>query len=199
MKLKLTFGLLILFFAVGTVNAQKKHALIFAIGDYPESGGWSKISSAQDVGYIKNTLTKQGFAANEVKVVSDSAATKEGIKAAFENLIGSVGKKDIVVIHISSHGEQVADDNNDEADGYDETIVSYNAALSMGADKTAVARGSLSKAEYEKLQANYFRDDEFGVYIQRLRNALGSEGDVVVFMDNCHSGTGTRGSAKTRG
>lgn len=203
MKLKFAFSLLILFFTVGTVSAQKKHALIFAIGDYPESGGWSKISSAQDVGYIKNTLTKQGFGANDVKVVSDSAATKEGIKAAFEDLIGSVGKKDIVVIHISSHGEQVADDNNDEADGYDETIVSYNAALSMGADKTAVARGSLSKAEYEKLQANYFRDDEFGVYIQRLRNALGNEGDVVVFMDNCHSGTGTRGVtpglAKTRG
>ncbi|TCC91659.1 hypothetical protein EZ428_07820 [Pedobacter frigiditerrae] len=199
MKLKLTFGLLILFFAVGTVTAQKKHALIFAIGDYPESGGWSKISSAQDVGYIKNTLAKQGFPANNVKVVADSVATKEGIKAAFENLISNVGKKDVVVIHVSSHGEQVADDNDDEADGYDETIVSYNATLAMGADKTAIARGTLSKAEYEKLQANYFRDDEFGAYIQRLRAALGNEGDVVVFMDNCHSGSGTRGSAQTRG
>jgi hypothetical protein len=199
MKLKLTFSLLILFFTVGIAIAQKKHALIFAIGDYPDAGGWSKISSAQDVGYIKNTLTKQGFVANDIKVVADSAATKEGIKAAFESLISTLAKNDVVVIHISSHGEQVADNNGDEADGYDETIVSYDAAIAMGADKTAVARGSLSKAEYEKLQANYFRDDEFGAYIQRIRTALGNSGDVVVFMDNCHSGTGTRGAAKTRG
>ncbi len=199
MKLKFLLSNLLLLLTIGIAQAQKKHALVFAIGDYPESGGWSKISSAQDVGYIKNTLTKQGFAANDIKVVVDSAATKEGIKAAFETLIGSVGKNDVVVIHISSHGEQVADNNGDEADGYDETIVSYNATLAMGADKTAVARGTLSKAEYEKLQANYFRDDEFGAYIQRLRAALGNQGDIVVFMDNCHSGTGTRGTGKTRG
>ncbi|RZL50617.1 MAG: DUF4384 domain-containing protein [Pedobacter sp.] len=197
MKIKSTLSLLVLLFTVSLANAQTKHALIFAIGEYPEDGGWSKISSAQDVGYIKNTLLKQGFSATGIKTVSDSAATKAGIQNALKNLIATVAPKDIVVIHFSSHGEQVADDNGDEADGYDETIVSFDAKLS--ADKEAIARGSVSKSEYEKLQANYFRDDEFGKYIQQLRAKLGKDGDVVVVMDNCHSGTGTRGSAKIRG
>jgi hypothetical protein len=106
----------------------------------------------------------------------------------------------VVVIHFSSHGEQVADTNGDEADGYDEAIVSYNAALiTQEMASGAAARGTLTKAQFDKLQANYFRDDEFGAYIQQLRAKLGKNGDVVVFMDNCHSGTGTRGSAKVRG
>lgn len=197
MRNKFTLCLLTLLFTVGLVNAQKKHALIFAIGEYPEDGGWSKISSAQDVGYIKNTLLKQGFPETGIKTIADSAATKVGIQNALKNLIANVGAKDVVVIHFSSHGEQVADDNGDEADGYDETIVAYDAKLSS--DKDAIARGSVSKGEYEKLQANYFRDDEFGKYIQQIRAKLGKEGDVVVIMDNCHSGTGTRGSAKVRG
>lgn len=190
-------SLFALLFTASLANAQKKHALIFAIGEYPEAGGWSKISSAQDVGYIKNTLLKQGFSEAAIKTVADSAATKAGIQNALKDLIATVAPKDVVVIHFSSHGEQVADDNGDEADGYDETIVSFDAKLSS--DKEAIARGSVSKVEYEKLQANYFRDDEFGKYIQQLRVKLGKEGDIVVVMDNCHSGTGTRGSAKVRG
>lgn len=200
MKCKLLLNLFLLSFVVLSAAAQKKHALIFAIGDYPEAGGWGKISSAQDVGYIKNTLLKQNFSEADIKIVADAQATKEGIENALKNLIASVAKNDVVVIHFSSHGEQVADDNGDEADGYDEAIVSYNAALySKESEKEAYARGSLSRESFEKLQANYFRDDEFGKYIQQLRAALGKGGDVVVFMDNCHSGTGTRGSAKVRG
>lgn len=200
MKLKLMLSLFILCLLVTTAGAQKKHALIFAIGDYPEEGGWGKISSAQDVGYVKNTLIKQGFPEANVKIVAESAATKEGIETALKNLIASVAANDVVVIHFSSHGEQVADTNGDEADGYDEAIVSYNAALFTKDDeKEAAARGTLSKESFDKLQANYFKDDEFGSYVQQLRAKLGKGGDVVVFMDNCHSGTGTRGSQKVRG
>ena len=197
MRTKLMLSLFAFLFAATLANAQTKHALIFAIGDYPEDGGWGKISSAQDVGYIKNTLLKQGFSASGIRIVADSLATKVGIENALKDLIASVKAKDVVVIHFSSHGEQVADDNGDEADGYDEAIVSYDAKLST--NKDAIARGSVTRAEYEKLQANYFRDDEFGKYIDQLRSKLGKDGDVIVVMDNCHSGTGTRGSAKVRG
>ncbi|MBB2144612.1 hypothetical protein GM921_03890 [Pedobacter sp. LMG 31464] len=204
MKTRLMLSLLALFFTVSVAQAQKKHALIFAIGDYPEDGGWGKISSAQDVGYIKNTLLKQGFPDANIKTVAEASATKEGIETALKNLIASVdaNSNDVVVIHFSSHGEQIADNNGDEADGYDEAIVSYNAALyTKETEKEALARGNkgLNRAEFDKLQANYFRDDEFGTYIQQLRAKLGKGGDVVVFMDNCHSGSGTRGSAKVRG
>ena len=202
-------SLFLLVMVSGTIYAQKKafqkkrHALIFAIGDYPEEGGWGKISSARDVGYIKATLIKQKFDPANIKVVADSTATKKGIEDALKTLIASVGKGDVVVIHFSSHGEQIADDNKDEADGLDEAIVAYDAKfISKTEEKEALVRGSLSKATFDELQVNYFRDDEFGKYIQQLRQHLGEDGDVLVIMDNCHSGSGTRGTpptAKTRG
>src|SRR5215212_6441550 len=169
--------------------AQTKHALIFAIGNYPAKNGWTTISSITDVSFIKTALARQGFEEKNIKVIQDAAATSQGVSGALKNLVNDANVKagDIVVIHFSSHGEQVQDDNNDETDGFDETIVTYNAVLPR-----------LSK-DFQKDQAEYFRDDQFGNYINQLRSKLGRDGDVVVFMDACHSGTGTRGSAKVRG
>lgn len=174
--------------AFGLVNAQvNKHAVIFAIGEYPKSGGWPQISSANDIPVIKTALINQQFSEKNIRVVKDEAATKAGIKNVLEELIRNVKEDDVVVLHFSSHGEQVADDNTDETDGYDETIVPYDALLP-----------TLSK-NYDKDQANYFRDDEFGILVNQLRTKLGPGGDVVVFMDACHSGSGTRGLANVRG
>lgn len=187
--------LLILTFALAahkSGNAQAKHALIFAIGDYPKEGGWSKIASTTDVKYIKSMLNKQGFVDNNVKIITDAAATKTGIVSAIDELIKKVKKDDIVLIHFSSHGQQVADNNADESDGYDETIVPYDAVLPLRGVK-------VTEAEYKKIQLNYFRDDEFGSKIEELRGVLKGNGDVIVFIDACHSGSGTRGLAKVRG
>src|SRR5438552_6342395 len=170
-----------------TAITQTRHALIFAIGNYPN---WPRISSLQDVSFIEAALKAKGF--DDIKIVADSSATVNGISDALSNLIDNVKAGDVVVIHFSSHGEQVQDDNKDETDGLDESIVTYNAMLPP--------RGrSLSAEEYNKFQANYFRDDLFGDYINKLRAKLGNSCDVVVFMDLCHSGSGTRGIVQVRG
>ena len=189
-KIKLYFLLLSCFIVSLSTFAQSKHALIFAIGNYPSRGGWPAISSLRDVSYIETALKKQGF--DDLKIITDSQATVRGISNSLEDLIQRVKTGDVVVIHFSSHGEQVQDDNGDETDGLDECIVTYNATLP--------ARGkTLSNEEYNKFQVNYYRDDLLGSYIDKLRAKLGKDGDVVVFMDLCHSGTGTRGLAKVRG
>ena len=190
MKIKLFIILSGLALCFTPALSQTKHGLIFAIGDYPKESGWGVISSARDVSYIKTTLLKQGFKDDNIKTVIDAAATKQGIEKALTDLTTKVGPNDVVVIHFSSHGQQVADNNNDETDGLDETIVPYNATLPSG---------DYSTQEYEKIQAAYFRDDQFGAYIEQLRAKLGKNGDVVVFIDACHSGSGTRGTAKVRG
>jgi hypothetical protein len=170
---------------ISCLQAQTKHALIFAIGSYKH---WPTISSKNDVPYIQSVLLKQEFPANNITVVMDSAATRQGIENAFKTLVSRVQPGDIVVIHFSSHGEQVEDNNNkDETDGLDESIVTYNALY------------PISSENFSTDQGNYFRDDQFGVYIDQLRTRLGKKGDVVVFIDACHSGSGTRGSRKVRG
>lgn len=169
-------------------NAQIKRALIVAIGNYPTSSGWEEISSINDYPLIEKALVKQQFEEKNIAILADSAATKTGIEAALNKLIVQSGRGDIVVIHFSSHGEQIEDDNGDEVDGLDECIVPYGAILSE------------NRNEFKKFAPGYFRDDEFGSMITLLRNKLGKEGDVLVSIDACHSGTGTRGvGAKIRG
>lgn len=171
------------------VVAQTKHALIFAIGNYPEERGWQTISSIKDAEVIFNTLSNQQF--TDIRVYRDSQATISGIDKAFNDLINdkNLHEGDIVVIHFSTHGSQVEDDNGDEVDGLDESIVAYDAVSLWKADKK----------DFEKIKQGYFRDDQFGKYILQLRNKLGKNGDIIVFIDACHSGSGTRGTAKVRG
>lgn len=169
-----------------------KHALIIAIGKYPtERTGWPAISSNKDVGYIKNALLKQDFQAADIHLLEDEKATVKGISDALEQMIANAKPGDVALIHISSHGEQVQDDNEDETDGLDECIVTYNAV--------APSKAKRDNISFEKIQGDYFRDDLFGDYINRLREKLGKNGDVIVLIDACHSGTATRGFAKVRG
>jgi hypothetical protein len=169
------------------VNAQEKHALLISVAKYPEEGGWSKLASDRDLIYMKAVLARQGFPAQNIKTLIDEQVTAEGLSVAFSELTGKVRPGDIVLIHCSSHGEQVEDDNRDEVDGLDETIVLYHAIAPS------------HSTDFKKDQAGYFRDDQLGRYIKQLRMKLGTAGDILVILDACHSGSGTRGALTVRG
>jgi metacaspase-1 len=175
-------------FRLSVDDDVKKHALIIAIGNYPEETDWASISSLNDIKLIQDALTKQGF--QDFTILKDEQATKKLIVSAIEKLTENVKKDDIVVVHFSSHGQQIMDDSNDELDGYDEAIVAYGAPARYDA---------LYKGE------NHLRDEELGALLDKLRLKLGPAGDVLLFVDACHSGTPTRGpknlegTAKTRG
>jgi hypothetical protein len=170
--------------------SQAKRALIFDIGNYPEESGWPTIASSRDDSLIQKALGDQKF--EDIKVVRDKEATIKGIKKALNELIDRSNPGDIVVIHVSSHGEQVEDLNGSKPDGLEESIVSIEAKQPpYGTEPT--------KEEVLRLREGYFCDDIFGTYVDRLRAKLGKSGDVVVFMDLCYAGTGTRGVTKTRG
>lgn len=166
----------------------QKHALVFAIGDYPESGGWGKISSGNDVPLIVSALEMQGFPMENITVVRDGEATKKGIEAAFDKYIinsPSIDAGDIVFVHFSSHGQQIMDNNEDEIDGFDEAVIPYDAALTF------------QRGVYEG--EKHLRDDELGELFGKVRGKLGPDGNLLVLIDACHSGTGTRGLVKARG
>ena len=160
----------------------RKHALIVAIGDYPEETNWKDISSINDIDLIKSALAKQGF--DHIEELRNEQADKKGIIAALRKLKDQVSENDIVVIHFSSHGQQIEDDNGDEIDGFDEAIVAYGAP-------------ALYDPAYNG--ENHLRDEELGDELEKIRLALGKGGDVLVTVDACHSGTATRGQAVARG
>ena len=192
MNNKAILVLLWCFFTAEYSFSQTKHALIVAIGNYPDPprNGWKPINSLNDIPLIKNALVaSQQFSEKNIRVLTDSLATRKGIIDALDKLIASAGKGDVVVVHFSSHGQQLEDDDNDEIDGMDEAIVPYGAVYSADPEK------------YAQAASGYLRDDLFGEKVIELRNKLGKNGDLLVIMDACHSGTGTRGieTAKIRG
>jgi hypothetical protein len=164
----------------------QKRALIIAIGEYPVFSEWGSISSGNDIPLIKTALVNQLFTNDCISILKDSVATKQGIVASINQLIKKTTIGDYVVIHYSGHGQQITDDNGDEIDGYDEALVPYDAPAFY--ENNSNYRGEL-----------HLRDDEFGQLLDNLRKKIGKDGQLIVTIDACHSGTGTRGDAKVRG
>ncbi|MAZ26573.1 MAG: peptidase C14 [Cytophagaceae bacterium] len=181
MKLKIVFFFLLV--SCGALAAER-YALIIAVGDYPVESGWAKINSVNDVPLIKNALLVQDFKPENIQIIKDQDATKKAIMDALASLKERVRPGDIVVIHYSGHGQQIFDDNGDEADGKDEALIPYDAY-------STYSEGY--KGE------NHFRDDVMGQVITGFRNALGAEGQLLILLDSCHSGSSTRAGGVARG
>jgi hypothetical protein len=168
-----------------TPTPQKRIALIVAIGEYPPNGQWRNLSSLNDMRYVKAALVQSGFTANNIDTLVNSNATKNNIVKALDDLYNKVGEGDIVYFQFSGHGQQIQDDNGDEADGYDEALVPYDAA------------GRFDPVTYNG--QNHLRDDLLGEKLNKIRKKIGSKGSLVVLIDACHSGTATRDVAVKRG
>lgn len=164
-------------------RAPAKTALIVAIADYPPPAPddqyfYGDLNSDNDVPLVEAALLSQGFDSTAIHVLRDARATRRGIVEAFRSLlIDPAVPGDIVFVHYSGHGHQITDDDGDEADGYDEVWVPYGAP----ADFRDGYAGEL-----------HLRDDELNDLLRELRAKLGPEGNVVVSIDACFSGSGTR-------
>lgn len=183
--MKFLIPLLLLFVSQQVIAQEpKKLALIVAISKYKPGTEWNDLASANDIPLIREALIKQGFKPENIVVIEDKLATKDGILNGIQKyLIDKSIAGDICVFHFSGHGEQIYDNNNDEDDGYDEALVPYDAPQ-----------------EYTPGVEKHLRDDDFGLKLQDLRLKLGENGELIVLVDACHSGSSTRGNnAKMRG
>jgi hypothetical protein len=185
--------LLPIYFFVSLLGfSQKKHALVVAVGDYPEvkerTHNWSDLSSKNDVELVSKMLKDQRF--DNVNFLIDSSATVPNLTKAFDKLISQLAPKDIVYFHYSGHGQRIKDVDGkkltrknmlarDEPDGFDEALVLYYAPLKWE-----------NGYEFE----HHFADDQMKFYLDQVRLKVGGEGQVIVVIDACHSGTATRGS-----
>lgn len=169
----------------------RKLALIIAIGAYgtppphPVTGAplraYRTLNATNDVALVRAALEHHGFRSADIRVLRDAEADLAGIRAALRRLVRDTREGDVVVIHYSGHGHRITNDDpeeDEESDGFDEVLVPYGAPDEFyeGYD------GSL-----------HLRDDELGTVLAELRARAGRSGNVVVFLDACYSGTGTRG------
>lgn len=185
-KSLLTLILVFLFSTNLSTASGDKHALIIAIGNYNfKETKWAPISSLNDIPIIKDALIKQGFPEDNIIIIKDNEATKDGIVRNLSLLKERVNKGDVVLVHYSGHGQQIQDDNGDEVDGYDEALIPID------------AHNRFQKGVYEG--ENHLRDEELGNLLNQIRIKITQTGNLLVVLDACHSGTGTRGLTKVRG
>ena len=100
-------------------------------------------------------------------------------------LIESCGRGDFIYLHFSGHGQPFEDLNGDEDDGWDESIIPYD------------AQQVYEKGKYEG--ASHIIDDELHSYFQKLMSKVGSSGLVCVVIDACHAGNTYMGDEEDEG
>ena len=169
--------LLILLFSLSGMG-QTRRALVVGISDYPQTGenAWAVIHGVNDADLVTSVLKKQSF---KVTKVCDKAATADRIRSELNKLVMECKKGDIVYLHFSCHGQPFEDIDGDEEDGWDESIIPYDAKMVY------------QKGKYEG--TNHITDDELNTYFQKLRKAVGEKGMICVVIDACHSGGSSRG------
>ena len=169
-------------------EAPRKLALLVGIGKYSRGNGeprdWWDLASRKDVEKLEAVLTGErfDFQPGDVLTVMDKDATREGIIQAFrDHLIEQAGPGDVVYFHYSGHGQQVPDQNGDEFDGLDESLVTSN---------------YISQKQQDGAVTN-LRDDTLGQLLEELQEKMSLrgtfKGSVTVTLDSCFSGSGTRG------
>lgn len=158
-----------------SVTAQTKRALVIGIGEQQDKA-WNKINGDKDVPFVQAMLKNAGFIS--VTTLVNRQATKVGIVRAFKRMTALCKHGDVVYIHYSGHGQQMTDVHNDEKDGLDECWIPYDACR---------------KASATYHGEKHLTDDELNVYLNAIRNKIGAKGKLLVVIDACHSGDGTRG------
>lgn len=164
--------------------AQERWAVVVGISDYPKypdhpEAEWTKINGANDIELIIPMLKLNGFSETNITVLTNSQATKANVKSAILGLNETLKSGDIVFIHFSGHGQLITDVDGDEGRiGYDESFIPYDAQKVYAAD---IYTGE-----------NHIVDDELNGWLHSIKKMIGVKGRLVVVLDACHSGGGTR-------
>lgn len=173
-------------------TGPQQWALLIGINEYPRLDKQYHLSGCvNDVDAVEALLmgTQFGFPPeNVLKLTSPTSGgsrlpTRANILEAFrvhltEN--SRIKPSDVVVIYYSGHGSQIPDEEGDEEDGLDETIVPCDA----GPDR--------SKRE----DVVDVSDDEISLMLERL---AARTKNINLIFDSCHSGTVTRDLADAPG
>ena len=177
--MRIIMFLLLFVYFLSPLFGQTKRAFIVGISDYEQHKDmetWSSIHGSNDAEMLCPTLNSIGF---KITKLCNKEATADKIRKGIALLIKQCKEGDIVYLHFSCHGQPFEDIDGDEEDGWDESIVPFDAQMSY------------SPGKYEGL--NHIIDDELHSYFQKIRKAVGSYGFLCVVIDACHSGGSVRG------
>jgi hypothetical protein len=147
-------------------------ALLIGVSDYihfPDVEGGDLPGAEHDARRVRDVLVMKGYVPEQnIRLLLNHDATRAAIEEGVTMWLARNARPgDNVTIYFAGHGSQAWDEDGDEDDGLDETIAPAD-ALPHSTENDIV-------------------DDEFNEWLSRLATS-----NVVVILDNCNSGTGTR-------
>ncbi len=154
----------------------KHHALLVGIDCYPNLPAHNQLRScANDARLLGEVLrSRYSFRGEEVTLLLDADATRDGILGAFEALRQAARTDDAIVIFYSGHGSQLVAANNYEPDELYETLVPHDGGLAEGSRRD-------------------IRDDEIYAWLLGMSAVTRN---IVVIADTCFSGHIARSSER---
>lgn len=107
-------------------TAGTRRAVLIGINYVGQQGQLSGCHN--DVKNVRQFLeTRHGFSECNMTILMDDGRypppTRQNILNSFRNIVAESKAGDVVFIHYSGHGGRLRDDNGDEDDGYDETLI----------------------------------------------------------------------------
>ena len=153
-------------------TAPTHWAFVVGISDYihfDDVEGGDLPGAEHDARTVRDVLvTRFGFPAENIRMVLNRDATRSAMQDGITGWLASSARPgDNVVVFFAGHGSQMWDESGDEDDGLDETLAPADVAP--------------ASTEFD------ISDDTFGEWLAALPTT-----NVVVVLDNCNSGTGTR-------
>jgi len=149
------------------VAKKAKRALLVGINDYKGVNDLQGcVNDVLDMHFSLRSLFD--FQTEEIRVLTDSRATKDNIVYRLNWLVKDAKPGDFLVFHFSGHGSQIRDRDHDELEDHlDELICPYDMNWDDG---------------------TFIRDDELNdIFKDVPEDAL-----LEIFLDCCHSGTGLK-------
>jgi len=145
-----------------------RKALLVGVNEYREANDlYGCVNDVLDVHFSLRSLFN--FQTKDIRVLTDTRATKRGILHRLEWLVDGAEPGDTLIFHFSGHGSQIRNRNGDDEleDGLDELICPYDMNWDEG---------------------TYILDDELNQIFAPVPEGVLLE----VFLDCCHSGSGLR-------
>jgi len=154
-----------------------RKAFLVGINDYAPvgAGGPDLRGCVNDVRDMASTLSGLGIVPAvpaSMRIATDARATRAAILDGLKWLVTGAKKGDLLIFHYSGHGSQMVDTSGEEPDSRDETICPHDFA-----------------------SAGMIRDDD----LRSIFRPLPAGVNLDVFLDSCHSGTGTREALALQG
>lgn len=149
-------------------SRNKQRAVLIGINYKGQDGQLSGCHN--DVHNVAQYLKEvQGFNDENITILMDDGTskykppTKSGIISAYKRLVKQTKQGDVVFCSYSGHGGRLPDEDGDEDDGYDETLIPL---------------------DFQK--SGHIRDDDL---LKILVHPMPARVTMTCLMDSCHSGT----------